>query len=307
MSDGAAPVVELVEVSARDGLQNDPAMLTTEQKVELIKRAVDAGARRVEVASFVNPKRVPQMADAEAVMAALADLPVPEGTVFSTLALNERGLDRAIAAGASEVNFAVVTTDTFCEKNQGMTTAESIAAFAVVARKARAAGIRASVVLAASFGCPFEGEVPIARTIEVVKAVADAGPTEISLADTIGAATPFDVRARVEATRAIVGDLPIRAHFHNTRNTGLANIYAAYEAGIRSFDASLGGIGGCPFAPKATGNVPTEDVLFMLQRMGIETGWSLAAAIDTVHWLDGVLGRITPGALGKAGPFPKVA
>jgi hydroxymethylglutaryl-CoA lyase len=293
--------VEIVEVSPRDGLQNDQVHLPTADKIALIERAVAAGVRRIEVASFVNPKRVPQMADAEAV---IAGLPAHNGVRYTGLVLNERGAERALAAGLGEWNFVVAASNTFSVRNQGVPTADSLKAFTRIAAMAGDAKVNTTVVISTSFGCPFEGEVPVARVVEVVRALADAGPTEISLADTIGVAVPTDVTERLDATRRAAPHVALRAHFHNTRNTGLANVAAAVAAGVGALDASLGGIGGCPFAPAATGNVPTEDVVYLLERMGVHTGLSLPALLDAVRWLDGVLGRPTPGMLVKAGPFP---
>jgi hydroxymethylglutaryl-CoA lyase len=293
--------VVVVEVSARDGLQSDPAILPTHAKVELITRALDAGLRRIEAVSFVNPARVPQMADAEAVM---ASLPRDRGASFIGLVLNRRGFDRAVDSGVDEVNVVVVCTDTFAEKNQGATSRALIDTWAEIAPEARKVGLPASVTLAAAFGCPYEGEVAVERVVEVAAAVAAHGPSEIALADSIGVAVPTDVRRRVAAVREVVGDVPLRCHFHNTRNTGLANAAAAVEAGVRVIDASLGGIGGCPFAPDATGNIPTEDVAYLFDRMGWRTGLDLDALVDAVAWLEATLGHRTPGLLARAGVFP---
>jgi hydroxymethylglutaryl-CoA lyase len=295
------PDVTIVEVAPRDGLQSDPTILSTEAKVELIRRAVGSGIRRIEAVSFVNPSRVPQMADAEAVMAAL---PRDLGASYIGLVLNRRGFDRAVAAGVDEINVVVVCTDTFAERNQGSTTQGLIEAWADIAPEAKRAGLPASVTLAASFGCPYEGEVPVDRVVEVAAAVAEHGPAEIALADSIGVAVPTDVRERVVAVRDVIGDSTLRCHFHNTRNTGLANAAAAVDAGVRVIDASLGGIGGCPFAPDATGNIPTEDVAYMLQRMGCRTGLDLGELVETVGWMETVLAHPVPGLLSRAGLFP---
>lgn len=296
--------IEIVEVSPRDGLQNESTMLPTAAKVELIERAVAAGIRRIEVVSFVNLKRVPQMADAEAVMTALKG---SRSVSYIGLVLNRRGLERALAAGVSEVNFVVVASDTFSRRNQGASTDEGIAAWAEVASESRAANIPCSVTISAAFGCPFEGEVPLARVVEVAKRVAEHQPTEIALADTIGVASPRDVTRRIDAVSSAVAKLPLRCHFHNTRNTGLANAYAAVEAGVTVLDASLGGIGGCPFAPAATGNIPTEDLAYMLERMGLSTGLSLSKLVETASWLEAQLMKAVPGMLSKAGLFPRSA
>ena len=293
--------VQIVDVAPRDGLQSEAVVLPTETKIELIERLVDAGVRRVETVSFARPDRVPQMADAEAVM---DGLPRTDGVRYAGLVLNERGVDRAVAAGVDEINVVVVATDTFSSRNQNTTTEGALAAWSAVAGKAAAAGIPATVTVAAAFGCPYEGEVPVERVVQVAAAAAEANPTELVLADTIGVAVPRDVVERVAAVRDAIGDISIRCHFHNTRNTGMANAYAAVEAGVGVLDASLGGIGGCPFAPRAVGNIPTEDLVYMLERAGVETGVSLERLIAAAEWLGEQLGRAVPGLLSRAGPFP---
>ncbi len=305
MSERLPKSVEIVEVGPRDGLQNEPTVVGTATKLKFINDALDAGIRRIEVASFVNPKRVPQMADAEDVLRAL--LP-REGVQFVGLVLNRKGFERARAAGCTEIGMAVVASDTFNQRNQGATTAESITAWSGIARAAHAAGIRAQITVSAAFGCPFEGDVPVARVVEIAERVADAGPFEIAIADTIGVGVPSQVSEIVGRVRERLPSMPLRFHFHNTRNTGLANAYAAVEAGVRVLDASIGGIGGCPFAPAATGNIPTEDLVFMLNRMGVATGIDLEALIRTGRWLQDQLGRTIPGMLIKAGNFhPRAA
>jgi hydroxymethylglutaryl-CoA lyase len=242
------------------------------------------------------------MADAESVMAAL---PRDLGASYIGLVLNRRGFDRAVAAGVDEINVVVVVTDTFAERNQGTDTDGLVAVWADIADAAREAGLFTSVTLSASFGCPYEGEVPVSRLVEVAGRVAAHAPDELALADSIGVAVPTDVARRVDAVREAVGDaIGMRCHFHNTRNTGLANAVAAVEAGVRVLDSSLGGVGGCPFAPNATGNIPTEDLVYLLERMGHETGVDLDALVDTVPWMEGVLEHSTPGLLAKAGVFP---
>jgi len=293
--------VQIVEVAPRDGLQSEDAILDAATKIELITRAVDAGVRRVEVCSFVNPARVPQMADAEAV---LAGLPERDGVTYIGLVLNRRGFDRAVAAGVREVNVVAITTETFAERNQGASSDETVKAFEEIAPLAIAEGIRPTLTISASFGCPYEGEVPVARVTEIAERGAAAGAVEIALADSIGAAVPTEVTERLGAARSVMGAVALRAHFHNTRNTGLANAYAAIEAGVDALDASLGGIGGCPFAPNATGNIPTEDLAYMLSRMGVETGLDLARLADVVPWIEARLGKRVPGLLSKAGMFP---
>lgn len=293
----------VVEVSPRDGLQNDPGNLSAEGKVDLITRCAAAGIRRVEAASFVSPRAVPKMADAEAVIDGARQRRVPASLIG--LVVNERGVARAVAAGIDEINVVVVATDTFSRRNQGSTTAESIAGLADMIDAAHQAGKAASVTVGAAFGCPFEGEVSLGRLVDVAGAAAAAGPDEIALADTIGVAVPTDVTERVAAVREAVGpDVTLRAHFHNTRNTGIANAVAAVTAGVTTLDASVGGIGGCPFAPAATGNIATEDLTYLLERMGLGTGLALDQLIDAARWLAGAIGHPLPGMLSKAGPFP---
>lgn len=301
--------VEIVEVSPRDGLQNDPAMLSTASKIALINRCIDAGVRRVEVASFVNPNRVPQMADAEPVLAGLApkDSPQRRDASYIGLVLNERGFHRAAQTQVDEINLVVMVTDTFSLKNQGMTTEQAIATVESVVPLAAEAGIATSVTMSASFGCPYEGEVPIGRVADVAGRLAATGVGEIAIADTIGVAVPRDVTRRMAAVVDTVGDTALRVHVHNTRNTGYASALAAYESGVRVLDSSLGGIGGCPFAPRATGNIATEDLVFALERSGVKTGLDLDALITASDWLGEQLGRPTPALVSKAGPFPPSA
>jgi len=301
MSDISRDAVEVVEVGPRDGLQNDPADLMTAAKVEFIQRVLDAGVRRVEVASFVNPTRVPKMADAEAVV---AGLPPAKGRSYIGLVLNLRGFDRARATAVNEINCVVVASETFSQRNQGMSTEDSLGAALQVTALARKAGLRSTVTIAASFGCPYEGEVEMGRVVGIARRCAEAGVDEIALADTIGCAVPREVTDRVLAVAGEVGGVPLRGHFHNTRNTGYANALAAVEAGVRTLDASLGGIGGCPFAPNATGNIATQDLVWTLHRSGFSTGVDLDGLLRAGAWLDQTLKHGTPGLLAKAGAFP---
>jgi hydroxymethylglutaryl-CoA lyase len=294
--------IEILEVSPRDGLQNEKTILPAQDKVELVERAVRAGARRIEVTSFVNPARVPQMADADEVMAAL---PRHEGVRYAGLVMNRRGLDRALARNVDEIDVVVVATDTFCQRNQGMGTAQACETAAELVAEARAAGIFSTITIGASFGCPFEGEVPTDRLREVVQRVVDAGADELALADTIGVAVPSDVKARIGLARELAGpDMPLRLHLHDTRHTGVANAVAAVQSGVATLDASIGGAGGCPFAPNATGNVATEDLVYLFDRMGIAHGLDLASTTATAAWLEERLGKPLPGALLRAGNFP---
>jgi hydroxymethylglutaryl-CoA lyase len=294
--------IEIVEVGPRDGLQSEAKMLSTGAKVEFVRRLERAGLRRIEVASFVNPKRVPQMADAEAVLAALAEERSTARHIG--LVLNRKGFDRARAAGCTEVGMAIAASETFSQKNQGCTIEEGVAAWLDIANAARSAGIRAQITISTAFGCPFEGEVPAGRVKALAERLAAGEPDEIAVADTIGVAVPTQVTEMFGLLRTSLPRLKLRAHFHNTRNTGLANAYAAVEAGVRTLDASCGGIGGCPFAPAATGNIPTEDLIYMLHRMGIDTGVNLPALIETSQWLQETLDHAVPGMLVKAGLFP---
>jgi len=295
--------IEIVEVGPRDGLQSESQVLPTATKVEFVSRLADAGLRRIEVASFVNPKRVPQMADAEAMLEALA--PRAHQAQFIGLVLNRKGYDRAQAAGCTEVRVVIAASESFSQRNQGSSIEEAVAAWLDIAAAAHSAGIRAQVTISTAFGCPFEGEVPVERVVRLAERLAAGRPEEIAVADTIGVAVPTQVSALLAALRQALPGTRLRAHFHNTRNTGLANAYAAVESGVSVLDASCGGIGGCPFAPAATGNIPTEDLIYMLHRMGVDTGVNLAALLDTSRWLQQALDHAVPGMLVKAGLFPR--
>jgi hydroxymethylglutaryl-CoA lyase len=293
--------IGIVEVGPRDGLQNESTAVPTEVKIDFVRRAVATGLKRIEVASFVNPKRVPQMADAEAVLQAL---PRRDGVRYIGLVLNRAGFDRAAAAGCAEIGMVVFTTDAFNRRNQGVESAQSIRVWREIAAAAHAAGIRPQVTISAAFGCPFDGEVAPARVVEIAREVAEGLPFEIAIADTIGVAVPGQVTEIFGLVGQALPGMSLRGHFHNTRNTGLANAYAAVLAGADTLDASLGGLGGCPFAPAATGNIPTEDLLYMLGRMGLDTGVDLERAIETARWVEQRVGHTVPGMLIKAGSFP---
>lgn len=300
--------IEIVEVGPRDGLQNEPVPFSTEDKLDLINQAVAAGVRRIEVASFVHPKLVPQMADAEDLVAKLPDDP---RLTFIGLVLNLRGFERALATndkprGIDEIGCVAVASNTFATKNQGQTTAESVTISKDIIGRAKKAGLKAQVTLSAAFGCPFEGLVDPARVVEIAKSLAEAEPGEIAIADTIGVAVPSQVRDLLGALQIALPGMKFRGHFHNTRNTGIANAWAAYQAGVRTFDASLAGLGGCPFAPNATGNTGTEDLVYMFERSGISTGLDLKALIGSAHWIGDKLGRRPPAMVSQAGEFPKV-
>ncbi|MET3471183.1 hydroxymethylglutaryl-CoA lyase [Novosphingobium sp. 1529] len=297
--------IEMVEVAPRDGLQNEKTMISTADKIALVERAIAAGARRIEVTSFVNPKAVPQMADAEAVCAGLPRL---DDVTYIGLVMNARGAARAIETGRIDQLGAVsVATDTFAKANQGQTSDGSVVAASEIIAMARQAGKTGQVTIASAFGCPFEGEVSEDRVVAMAVALAQANPVEIGLADTIGVANPAHVATLVGKVRAAVPAIPVRVHFHNTRGTGLANVWAAIGAGAVTVDAAIGGLGGCPFAPGAAGNVSTEDVVYMLERAGVGTGLDLAALVEANHWLGSVMDRTLPGMVAKAPPFPRPA
>jgi hydroxymethylglutaryl-CoA lyase len=294
--------IEIIEVGPRDGLQNQNAVLSTPDKLTFIARLIEAGARRIEVASFVNPQRVPQMADAEAVLAGLGKR---SDVVTIGLVLNAQGLARALRTDVDEIGVVAVASDTFGVRNQKQTAEESVTMAQTVIRAAKAAGRRAQATIAVSFGCPFEGEVPIARVVSMARAIAEAEPLEIALADTIGVAVPAQVTRVIKAVQNAVPGMALRCHFHNTRNTGIANAWAAIEAGVTRLDASAGGIGGCPFAPKATGNIATEDLAYMLQRSGLSTTVDIARLTGLAPWLATRLGLPElPAMVSRAGSFP---
>jgi hydroxymethylglutaryl-CoA lyase len=293
--------IDIVEVGPRDGLQNDPTLLDTPVKLEFIDRLIEAGVTRMEAASFVNPKLVPAMADSDAIMAA-----VPRGRcAYIGLALNERGMRRAIEAGCDEINYVMVASDGFGKSNQNATPEETADLLDRIAILAHDAGIPLSATISVAFGDPFDGEVDTARVAALAARAEAAGVAELALGDTIGVATPYDVARTVAAVKQAAPGPRLRLHFHNTRNTAIANVFAAVEAGVDVIDASCGGIGGCPFAPKATGNVATEDVVYLLQRGGYETGLDLDKLIETARWMEEVaLKHSISSALARAGGFP---
>jgi hydroxymethylglutaryl-CoA lyase len=296
--------IEMVEVSPRDGLQNEPGFFPTIDKIELITRALVAGVKRIEVASFVHPGRVPQMADAEAVVAALPKRDAKDVTYIG-LVLNKRGALRALETHVHELGAVISASDGFGTRNQGRTSDETLEDAIEIIRLAKDHGRSAQATISVAFGCPFDGEIAPARVADLARRVAAAGPREIAIADTIGVGVPNQVKAVMAAVKAAAPGMPIRAHFHDTRNTAVANAWAAVESGATTIDASIGGIGGCPFAPNATGNVATEDVQYMLQRSGVETGLRLDGLIETAKWLGGKMGRTLPGLVSRAGGFPK--
>ena len=288
----------------RDGLQSEPEILPTEIKKEFITRTINAGIKNIEVTSFVHPKKVPQMADAEKLVESLPDR---DDVTYIGLIMNQRGFERARDCGIDEVGMVIVSTDTYNMKNQNVVTQQSIDNWLDIASSAKSSGIRTSVVIACSFGCPYEGEVDPEHVASIAEQILKGEPDVIGLADSVGVAVPNQVKTTFALIKDLAPTIPLRTHLHNTRNTGLANAAAAVEAGVTIIDASTGGIGGCPFAPKATGNIPTDDLLYMLDRSGIETGVNLKEIVKTTDWLENQLGRSVPAMVPKAGIFPENA
>lgn len=293
--------VSIVEVGPRDGLQNESIIFSTEEKAEFVSRMIKSGVRRLEVASFVHPKRVPAMADAEALLEILPDL---DDVSYIGLVLNLRGAERAVKTKVHEIGCVLVASETFGQKNQGQTIEEGHKVVAEILDFSRAQGKLAQVTIAAAFGCPYEGEVSASKIIDIAQRIAESDPMEIALADTIGVGVPGAVRDLFGVLAEKIPHIPLRGHFHNTRNTGIANAYAAFEGGATTLDASLGGIGGCPFAPNATGNIATEDLIYLLNRSSVETGVSLKSLIENSKWIEEKLGRKVPSLVSKAGDFP---
>jgi len=294
--------LEIVDVGPRDGLQNEDETLSPQTRAELCDRLAASGVPRVEAASFVNPKLVPQMAGAEEVIAGIQRRP---GTVYAGLVLNEKGYERAVEAGVDEVRYAFPVTETFAERNQNTTVSDATELSERLVECARLDGVRVSITLSAAFGCPFEGRVEPKVVLDIAERVGAAKPDEIVLADTIGVGVPKGVRELVGGVLSY--GVTVGCHFHDTRNTGIANAIAAVEAGATVLDASVGGTGGCPFAPKATGNIATEDLVYLLHGMGYETGIDLDALIECAQWLSEQLGKELPGQVHKAGNFEPVA
>ncbi|MEH6714936.1 hydroxymethylglutaryl-CoA lyase [Parasphingorhabdus flavimaris] len=304
MSTDTRTAVSILEVGPRDGLQNEAEIISTADKLGLITRMLDAGVKRIEVASFVHPGRVPQMADAEAVIAGLPDR---DDISYIGLCLNKRGVLRGLATregnkrGIDEAGCVIVASNTFGEKNQGQTIEQGIKENREMIRFAKAEGLKAQVTISAAFGCPFEGAVDPATVLHIAEEMAAEEPTEIALADTIGVGVPAQVTDLFGRLRELLPDhIKMRAHFHDTRNTGIANAWAAVQAGVETLDSSLGGLGGCPFAPNATGNIATEDLVNLLNRSGIDHGVDLQKAIATNHWFETILGRPLPSLVARA-------
>ena len=298
-------MVEIVEVGPRDGLQNEARLVSTVDKLALVERAIATGVRRIEVTSFVNPRKVPQLADADELVALL---PARDDVTYIGLVLNRRGAERALDSGRiDELGAVCISTDSFGVRNQGQTSAESLAEAMAIVAQARAAGRSGQITIATAFGCPFEGEVPLARVVAMAQRAAEAAPREIALADTIGVAVPDQVGEAVVRVAEAIAPIPVRIHLHNTRGTGIANVWAAVQAGVATVDAAIGGLGGCPFAPGAAGTVATEDVVYLLDRSGVAPGLTLASVIDGAAWLSGVMGRPLPGMSSRAPMFPAAA
>lgn len=296
--------VSLLEVGPRDGLQSEPKILPTDVKRDFIIKTMNAGIKQIEVTSFVHPKKVPQMADAEKLVESLPDR---DDVSYIGLIMNQRGFERARDCGIDEVGMVIVSTDTYNMKNQNVVTQESIDNWLRIASDAKSAGIRTNVIIACSFGCPYEGEVDPELIASIAEKVLEGEPNILGLADSVGVAVPNQVKKTFSLIKELAPNIPLRTHLHNTRNTGLANAAAAIEAGVTIIDASTGGIGGCPFAPKATGNIPMDDLLYMLDRSGIETGVNLKKIVSNSEWLEEKLEHSVPAMVPKAGIFPENA
>jgi isopropylmalate/homocitrate/citramalate synthase len=294
--------VTICDVGPRDGMQNEDRHLDPETRAELVNRLAAAGVPRIEAVSFVNQARVPQMAGAEEVVAGIDRR---GGVVYAGLVLNERGYDRLAATDLDEMHFAFAASETFNRRNQNALPEESLDVAGAIVRRAHDDGLRATVTIGTAFGCPFEGAVDPARVVGFAERAAAGGADEIVFADTVGVGVPRQVKELVGA--AVSLGPPIGVHLHNTRNTGFANAYAALDAGATVLDASVGGIGGCPFAPRATGNICTEDLVYMLHGEGVETGIDLDRLIDVAGWLESLLHRQLPGQVYRAGTFAPVA
>ena len=294
--------ITICDVGPRDGLQNQPVALDPSVRAELVDLLAASGVPRIEAVSFVSPKHVPQMAGAEEVVAGLDRR---EDVVYAGLAVNERGYDRLRGSGLDEVHFAFAATDEFNRRNAGASVEEGVAGAERIVTRAKADGIRSTVTIGVAFGCPFEGAVDPGRVADLATRLATAGADEVAVADTVGVGVPRQVRDLVG--RLVPLRVPVGIHLHNTRNMGFANAYAALEAGATVFDASVGGVGGCPFAPRATGNVATEDLVYLLHGEGVDTGIDLGALIDVAKWLESHLGRELEGQVYKAGTFAPVA
>ena len=290
--------VSLREVGPRDGLQNE-APVPTADKIALLDALGQTGVRRIEAVSFVHPRAIPQMADADEVWAGAKRNP---DVAYSALVPNARGAERAVAAGFRELEVVVSASDTHNRKNLNRSTAESLDGIAQLIGSVHAAGGTVEVIVATSFGCPCEGDIPVPRVVSVVDSAVAAGADRIAFGDTTGMGTPTRVTALVDAVRSRHPDIPMLLHFHNTRGTALANVLAALQLGVTEFDASVGGLGGCPYAPGASGNLASEELVHMLEDMGIDTGVDLGALLEAARLAERIVGRELPSAVLRAGP-----
>jgi hydroxymethylglutaryl-CoA lyase len=293
--------ISVIEVSPRDGLQNEKIPLTVDQRIELIHKLATAGAKRIETVAFVHPTRVPQMANAEEVMAGLDR---NNGVSYSGLILNRKGLDRALDSKVDEVHLVIPATDEMSLRNQNLSVDEMLVLAKEVSDVCRDEKIPLTLTVAVAFGCPFAGEVSTAQVARVLDGMVGLTVAEIGLADTIGVGVPWQVRALTNEVKSRFAQAPIRLHLHNTRNNGYANALAGFENGVTAFDSSVGGFGGCPFAPAATGNIATEDLNYMLERSGVDTGLHHDDLVSTAAWLADILEKSAPALLGRAGQFP---
>lgn len=294
--------VTVCDVAPRDGLQNDAKVLDPATRAELVNRLAAVGVPRIEAVSFVSPARVPQMAGAEEVVGAIERR---DGVVYAGLALNDRGYDRLRETALDEVHFAFAVSEEFNQRNAGASVESSVEAGERIIERAHGDGLRATVTLGTAFGCPFEGRIDPSRVLELAGRFAEAGADEVVFADTVGVGVPQQVRELVGGAAGL--GVPVGVHLHNTRNTGIANALAAVEAGATVLDASVGGVGGCPFAPRATGNISTEDLVYLLHGEGIETGIDLDALVGVARWLEEILGRELEGMVYRAGVFAPVS
>jgi hydroxymethylglutaryl-CoA lyase len=298
---GRPSQVTVVEVGPRDGLQNENAIVPTSQKVAFVDRLSAAGHRAIEVSAFVSPKWVPQMGDAAEVFAAITRR---EGVRYSALVPNRSGLDRALAAGVRDIAIFAAASETFSRKNINQSIDASFEVYRQVTDAAMQAGLRVRAYLSTSFGCPFEGDVPVDRVVDLTERLVQLGAYEVAVSDTIGIAHPGQVSRVLDALLARVPVAQVALHFHDTRGTALANVLSALGHGVSTFDSAAGGLGGCPYAPGAAGNLATEDLIYMLDGLGIETGVSLPAVVDASRAIEGAVGHPLPSRYVRALPSP---
>jgi hydroxymethylglutaryl-CoA lyase len=294
----------ITEVGPRDGLQSEPAFIGTDKKITLIQSLVDAGLHRFEVTSFVSPRAVPQMRDAAEVMASLSNR---TDLYLTALVPNLRGAEAAIEAGVDAMVLFASASESHNQKNVNRSRAESLQGFAQIAKLAEGTGTTLQGAIATAFGCPFEGEVDLGAVVDQAMAYIDLGMDYVTLGDTTGMATPALVIQRVQALRPVMGDADLALHFHNTRGVGLTCAYAGLSQGVTHYESSIGGLGGCPFVPRATGNVATEDLVYLLHESGVETGVDLGRLIKAAELAERIVGRELPGQVMKAGPRLKTA